>query len=145
MQSGRFYDRLAKQDTPHEYSDLDPKTLLRIIGSYVRKSELKDKHDDHTRLSAIEAYELEKLYEFIKTEDGRQLLHEGIVDVMGIESEILSSEDNNKLSGLQFSSFRGDLLDLVEKVRRIASFTDSVAESWKSTDEYVQYIRNILI
>jgi hypothetical protein len=145
VQSDRFYTRLAKKDTPHEYSDLNPKTLLRIIGSYVRKSELKDKYEDHTRLSAIEAYELEKLYEFIKTEDGRQLLHEGIIDVMDIKSESLSPEDIEKLNTLQFSSFREEVSALDEKMKKAAEFSDSVAKSWNYVDEYVRYIRGILI
>lgn len=145
MQSDRFYARLTKKDAPHEYSDLDPKTLLRIIGSYVRKSELKDNQDNHTRLSTIEAYELEKLYEFVKTEDGRQLLHEGIVDVMSIKSETLSPEDIEKLRTLQFSSFREEVSELDEKVKKVAEFTSVLNESWSAVDEYTNTVRNMLI
>jgi len=145
VQSDKFYDRLVKKETLHEYTDLDPKTLLRILGSYVRKSQLKDKDDDHTRLSVIEVYEFEKLYEFIKTEDGRQLLHEGIVDVMDIKSELLSPGDIEKLKTLQFSSFREEVSELDETIKKAAEFTDSVAKSWNYVDEYVWYIRGILI
>lgn len=145
LESNKFYDRLAKKSTSHEYTELNPRTLLRILGSYVRKSQLRDKNDDHTRLSAVEAHELERLYEFLKTEDGRQLLHKGIIDAMELDFPYLWNIDSDRLKSLDFLYSESVSKELAKRVRDLAEFMNGVEESWNSVDEYIDYLRNILI
>lgn len=142
-------------DTPKEenhikkarnpYLDIHPIALVRLLRSFVGKDKLKDKTNDLSRFSAIEIIELERLYEFLKTEDGKQILHEGIVDMMKIESPELSPEVIKKVQRLHLNPFREEVLSVTDAVQKVNKHTNQVLESWKTVDEYIWYIRGMLI
>lgn len=153
----RFWEkhlaRLNKEDTKHEYLSIAPRDLIDLIRTFVRKDNLKSKKDDSSRLTNFEIIELEKLYEFMKTEDGRKNLHDGITELVDkwLRELLLSEQEKyNKLlpeendESWELRGFTA-LQEAIKILDRIKSLLYSNKDLWELVDWYINYVRNILI
>lgn len=145
--------RLNKEDTKHEYSSISPRDLIDLIRTFVRKDNLKSKQDDSSRLTNFEIIELEKLYEFMKTEDGRKNLHDGITELVDKwlrELLLREQEKYNKLvpeendESWELRGFAA-LQEAIKILDNIILLLSSKKDLWELVDWYISYVRNMLI
>jgi len=126
-------------------TDFNAEELLKMLKSYIRKSQLKDRDNDLSRLTPSEAHELERFYEFLKSEDGIEVLQRGIISTMQIEPLDLQPRDLRAIRSLHKNISKERIREVIRNIDKISEFASSVEESWKLAHEYIFSIRKILI
>ncbi len=124
---------------------MNSEDILVLANNVIKKTRLRDKNTDYSRFSWEELIGIERLYEFIKTKNGRQLLHKGIVDAMKVNYPYLSKIVSDRLETLDFTWSEGISRETAKNVREIAEFTNSIEKAWDYVTEYLRYIRGTLI
>ena len=127
-----------------EFRDVHPKRFFRMVFSIISKKNLTEV-DSSSSFTPVEVHHISKMYEFLQTEDGKQILHDGILSMMDLSFPWIDEQDIDDICNAPNIAHRETVTALWNKITRVHERVQSVVDAWKYVDEYTLLMKQVLV